>query len=143
MLFDKASCILVYMWAFRRLKRTQMNRFPCRPKYIEHLDSLYNGKMALFKLLSFLTLALSTGKCRAASPVIPTVQVRNAPGMSVEDTHLAIRHGLAAASLGKRKDYTGNQTLAKSWSGATLLSMSVRFSFAHEQVTNCWLQSIA
>ncbi|KAF2825407.1 hypothetical protein CC86DRAFT_395030 [Ophiobolus disseminans] len=52
-----------------------------------------------------------------------SLQVRNVPGAAVEETHLAIRRGLAIASLEKREGFKANQTLERSWSGATLLSM--------------------
>jgi hypothetical protein len=59
----------------------------------------------------------------AATPLDASIQVRNAPGHSVEDTYRAVRHGLVVASLEKREDYKAELPLAKSWSGATLLSV--------------------
>jgi hypothetical protein len=58
-----------------------------------------------------------------ATPFAPSVQVRNAPGNSAQDTYLAVRRGLAAAKLEKRQDFRGEIPLAKSWDGATLLSV--------------------
>jgi hypothetical protein len=52
------------------------------------------------------------------------VHVRNAPGYSAEDTYLAIKRGLAVASLEKRDSHkTDPMDIARSWSGATLLSV--------------------
>ncbi|KAF1940360.1 hypothetical protein EJ02DRAFT_504179 [Clathrospora elynae] len=57
----------------------------------------------------------------AATPLDSSIQVRNAPGDTVEDTYRAIRRGLAVASLEKRQDFKAELPLEKSWSGATLL----------------------
>jgi hypothetical protein len=59
----------------------------------------------------------------AATPLDASIQVRNAPGRSVEDTYRAVRRGLVVASLEKREDYKVELPLAKSWNGATLLSL--------------------
>lgn len=59
----------------------------------------------------------------ALTPFDHSMQVRNAPGTSARDTYLAIRQGLAAASLEEREKYKANIPLERSWDGATLLSM--------------------
>ncbi|KAJ8109806.1 hypothetical protein OPT61_g7188 [Boeremia exigua] len=58
-----------------------------------------------------------------ATPLAPSVQIHNAPGASTQDTYLAIRRGLAAASLEKRQSFRDEIPLARSWDGATLLSV--------------------
>jgi hypothetical protein len=78
--------------------------------------------MAFFRTVLFLSIV--SWAFAAATPITPSVQVRNAPGKSVQDTYLAIRRALAAAGLEKRESFKIDQmTLEKSWSGATLLSM--------------------
>jgi hypothetical protein len=68
----------------------------------------------------------------AVTPLAPSVQVRNAPGKSVQETYMAIRRALAAAGLEKRESFkTDQMTLEKSWSGATLLSMYVDHTYHH------------
>lgn len=59
----------------------------------------------------------------AAAILDSAIQVRNAPGHTVEDTWRAIRRGLAVASLEEREPYTADLPLARSWDGATLLSV--------------------
>ena len=60
----------------------------------------------------------------AVTPLDSSVQVRNAPGHSVEDTYHAIKRGLALASLEKRDSFKAEpMNIARSWSGATLLSV--------------------
>jgi len=59
----------------------------------------------------------------ATTPLDASVQVRNAPGHTVQDTYHAIKQGLALASLEKREDYKAEMSIAKSWNGATLLSV--------------------
>jgi hypothetical protein len=77
--------------------------------------------MPLFRILFFLCAVIWVRA--AATPLDSSVQIRNAPGYTVEDTLRAIRRGLAAASLDKRDDYKAEITLEKSWRGATLLSL--------------------
>jgi hypothetical protein len=72
------------------------------------------------------TLLLSSAvvwNCAAVTPLGSSVQVRNAPGHSVDDTYHAIKRGLALASLEKRDGYKAQMDIARSWSGATLLSV--------------------
>ena len=57
----------------------------------------------------------------ATTPVDASIQVRNAPSHTVQDTYHAIKRGMALASLDKREDYKVEISLAKSWNGATLL----------------------
>lgn len=59
----------------------------------------------------------------ATMPLDASIQVRNTPGDTVEDTYRAIKRGLAIASVEKRENYKAEMPIAKSWSGATLLSM--------------------
>ncbi|KAE8827296.1 hypothetical protein PTNB85_08649 [Pyrenophora teres f. teres] len=61
----------------------------------------------------------------ATTPLDASIQVRNAPGHTVEDTYRAVRRGLAVASLEKREDYKAEMSIARSWSGATLLSVEL------------------
>ncbi|KAI4638434.1 hypothetical protein J4E93_009987 [Alternaria ventricosa] len=62
----------------------------------------------------------------AVTPLDSSVQVRNAPGHSVEDTYHAIKRGLALASLEKRDSFKAEpMNIARSWSGATLLSVAL------------------
>jgi hypothetical protein len=77
--------------------------------------------MAFIRTLLFLCVISWTNA--AATPLDASIQVRNAPGRSVEDTYRAIRRGLAVASLEKREDYKVELPLEKSWDGATLLSV--------------------
>jgi hypothetical protein len=76
---------------------------------------------------TFLFLFIATWAHAAVTPLNPSVQVRNAPEKSVQETYSAIRRGLAAASLGKRESFKSDQPimLEKSWSGAALMSMYV------------------
>ena len=60
-----------------------------------------------------------------ATPLTPSVQLRNAPGNTAQDTYLAIKRGLAIAKLEQRQSFSDQITLERSWDGATLLSMSV------------------
>ncbi|KAB2110222.1 hypothetical protein AG0111_0g1691 [Alternaria gaisen] len=80
-------------------------------------------------MASLRTLLLSCGVLWASVAVAvldSTVKVRNAPGQSTEDTYLAIGRGLAAASLEKRGNFSiPPMDIARSWSGATLLSVEV------------------
>jgi hypothetical protein len=75
----------------------------------------------------FLFLCIASWAHAAVTPLNPTVQARNAPEHSVQDTYIAIRRSLAAVSLGKRESFKSDQPiiLEKSWSGATLMSMYV------------------
>ncbi|KAG9187298.1 hypothetical protein G6011_05169 [Alternaria panax] len=70
-------------------------------------------------MASLRTLLLSCGvmwASAAATVLDTTVQVRNAPGHSAEDTYLAIRRGLAVASLEKREAYKMEpMNIARSW----------------------------
>ncbi|CAN9136082.1 unnamed protein product [Alternaria sp. RS040] len=78
----------------------------------------------------------------AAAILDSAIQVRNAPGHTVEDTWRAIRRGLAVASLEEREPYTADLPLARSWDGATLLSVEVEESYSDEnQTTNLELKA--
>jgi hypothetical protein len=73
-------------------------------------------------VISFLSIRFST----ASAIIAPGVYVRNAPNTAESDTYLAVRRGLAAATLGKRQTFKSNETtLQRSWSGATILSVYV------------------
>jgi len=61
--------------------------------------------------------------CATATPYTPNIQVRNVNGLTSDETYSAVRKGLAVARLEKRASFRGNQTLERSWSGATLLSV--------------------
>ncbi|KAF1829848.1 hypothetical protein BDW02DRAFT_508940 [Decorospora gaudefroyi] len=61
----------------------------------------------------------------AATPLDTSMRVRNAPGHTTEDTYRAIRRGLAAAVLEKREIPKAELPLARSWNGATLLSVQL------------------
>jgi hypothetical protein len=95
-----------------------------------HFESILIAAPTLQALgtMAFLrTLLLSCAVAWAGAAVTPldsSVQVRNAPGQSIEDTYDAIKRGLAAASLEKREPFkTDPINIARSWSGATLLSV--------------------
>ena len=74
-------------------------------------------------LRNLFLLCAATWSHAATAPLDASVQVRNAPGRTVEDTYRAIRRGLAVASLEKREEFKAELPLEKSWSGATLLSV--------------------
>jgi len=78
----------------------------------------------MVSLRAFLLSCVVVGAHAAVAPLDSSVQVRNAPGHSVEDTYLAIKRGLALASLEKRESFKAPPIdIARSWTGATLLSV--------------------
>lgn len=86
-----------------------------------NLSVLPNLSMAFLRNL--LLICAATWSHAATVPLEASVQVRNAPGQTVEDTYRAIRRGLAVASLEKCEECKVELPLEKSWSGATLLSV--------------------
>ncbi|KAH7397417.1 hypothetical protein BKA66DRAFT_409043 [Pyrenochaeta sp. MPI-SDFR-AT-0127] len=81
--------------------------------------------MAFVSLLISLLLVPWTNLAAALTPIASSMQIRNAPGTSVNDTYLAIRQGLAAASLNRREEFKAEIPLERSWMGATLLSIQL------------------
>lgn len=79
--------------------------------------------MAFFRTLSSLFLISWASLTAAVAPLHPLIQLYNAAGTDDSDTYLAIKRGLAAASLEKREGFKAELPLEKSWTGATLLSM--------------------
>jgi hypothetical protein len=78
--------------------------------------------MVFFRTFSFYLTAW-TGFLAAATPLVSSIQIRNAPEDSVQDTYVSIRHALNAASLEKRDNYKTWISLEKTWNEATLLSV--------------------
>lgn len=79
--------------------------------------------MAFIRVLSSLCLVSWSGLSAAVTPFHPSIHIRNAPGTYDSDNFLAVKRGLAAASLDKRETFKAELPLEKSWSGATLLSV--------------------
>ncbi|KAF1850107.1 uncharacterized protein K460DRAFT_271349 [Cucurbitaria berberidis CBS 394.84] len=81
--------------------------------------------MAFLRALSLLYLFTFISLTTAVTPLQPSIRIRNAPGTDSSDTYLSVKHGLAAASLTKRKGFKAQLPLEKSWNGATLLSIQL------------------
>ncbi|KAF2849558.1 hypothetical protein T440DRAFT_399056 [Plenodomus tracheiphilus IPT5] len=81
--------------------------------------------MSIYSILTPVWLPLVIACCVLASPFSPSLEVRTAPGETVRDTYDALRRGLAAASLQRRKGFTDEINLARSWNDATLLHIEV------------------
>ncbi|CAO2647520.1 Nn.00g084420.m01.CDS01 [Neocucurbitaria sp. VM-36] len=80
---------------------------------------------AYLRALYSLCLVAWYGLASAVIPLQPSIQLRNAPGTHDSNTYLAIKRGLAVASLTKREAFKAELPLEKSWDNATLLSIQV------------------
>ena len=115
-------------WAWSRIKCSTSEHTLCR---LHQYLLLYSNPFALLSAMALLRtllfLSVVSWVHAAVTPLNPSVQIRNAPGKSVQETYLAIKSGLAAASLDKRESFKPAQpiTLERSWDGATLLSLYV------------------
>ena len=78
---------------------------------------------AFLRALYSLCFVARYGLASAVTPLRPSVQLRNAPGTDDSNTYLAMKRGLAVASLTKREAFKAELSLEKSWNNATLLSM--------------------